>query len=114
MGWTPHSRHDLRRLPFASSTPGRLPGNVPGSGGSLIWVIMKIFLQDKRTERYFSQGDQWAEFSTDALDFPNYDKAVEFALRHGLSGVQVVLKFPDHPYRICLPFRRGLAASQAA
>jgi len=71
---------------------------------------MKIFLQDKRSGRYFAGGNEWSESSTDALDFPNYDKAVAFAVEHGMSRVQVVLKFPDNPYRICLPFRRQLAA----
>ena len=74
---------------------------------------MKIFLQDKRTGRYFVRGDDWSESSEEALDFPNYDKAVAFAVQHGLSHVQVVLKFQDHPYRICLPFRRQLAAAAA-
>jgi hypothetical protein len=71
---------------------------------------MKIFLQDKRTGLYVAGGNEWSETSTEALDFPNYYRAVAFAIEHGLSRVQVVLKFQDHPYRICLPFRKQLAA----
>jgi hypothetical protein len=67
---------------------------------------MKIFLQDKRTQQYFMSGGKWAQSSNEALDFPNSDKAIEYALRHELSEVHVVLKFPDHPYHICLPLQQ--------
>ncbi|MDB6111055.1 MAG: hypothetical protein JWR69_2805 [Pedosphaera sp.] len=65
---------------------------------------MKIFLQDQRTQLYWMGLGQWTKTSGEAVDFINSDKAIEFALRHGLSGTQVVLKFPDQPYHICLPF----------
>jgi hypothetical protein len=69
---------------------------------------MKIFLQDKRTQLYLMGLGQWTKTSAEAIDFTNSDQAIEFALRHGLSGTQVVLKFPDHPYQICLPFGRQM------
>jgi hypothetical protein len=75
---------------------------------------MKIFLQDKRTGFYVAGGNEWSESSSEAFDFPNYDKAVAFAVEYGLPRVQVVLKFQDQPYRICLPFRRQLAACGVA
>ncbi len=69
---------------------------------------MKIFLQHKLTSLYFASNGQWSKKSDDALDFPNYDKAIEFAIEHKLPNVQVVLKFADHPYNIRLPFRKKL------
>lgn len=69
---------------------------------------MKIFLQHKHTSLYFLSNGQWSKNSTDALDFANYDKAVEFATEHKLPNVHVVLKFVDHPYNIRLPFRKKL------
>jgi len=69
---------------------------------------MKIFLQNKKTRLYLMSAGKWTQFSTEALDFPNYDKAIEFALAHRLSKVHVVLKFADHPYNICLPFQKQL------
>lgn len=76
---------------------------------------MKIFLQDQRTQLYLMSLGNWTKISEEALDFPNSDKAIEFALRHELSGIHVVLKFPDHPYHICLPFgKRSFQPSSAA
>lgn len=69
---------------------------------------MKIFLQHRRTSLYFANMGHWTKCSTDALEFPNYDKAIEFAIQHKLSKVHVVLKFADHPYNICLPFQKKL------
>jgi hypothetical protein len=76
---------------------------------------MKIFLQDQRTQLYLMNTGNWTKVSEEALDFFNSDQAIEFALRHGLPDTHVVLKFPDHPYHICLPFgRRPLQPSPAA
>lgn len=48
---------------------------------------------------------QWTKSSNEAVDFPNYDRAIDFAVQHALADVQVVLKFADNPYNICLPFQ---------
>ncbi len=67
---------------------------------------MKILLQDKHTQLYLAPNGQWTRQSSEAVDFPNYDKATEFALRNELAEVQVILKFPDQRYHIRLPFRK--------
>lgn len=69
---------------------------------------MKIFLQHKHTSLYFLSKGRWSKNSVDALDFPNYDKAIEFALENKLPNVHIVLKFADYPYNIRLPFRKKL------
>jgi len=70
---------------------------------------MKIFLQHQRTSLYFVSIDQWTKTSADALEFANYDKAIEYAVKHKLPEVHVVLKFTDHPYHILLPFQKQLS-----
>jgi hypothetical protein len=75
---------------------------------------MKIFLQDQRTQLYWMGLGQWTKTSAEAVDFMNSDKAIEFALRNDLSSTQVVLKFPDHPYHICLPFGNRMPRSAPA
>ncbi|MDB6121184.1 MAG: hypothetical protein JWQ71_177 [Pedosphaera sp.] len=72
---------------------------------------MKIFLQHKQTSFYFTKAAKWTRLSEDAIDFSNYDQAVDFASEHGLTDVQVVLKFKDQPYHICLPFQKDTPRS---
>jgi hypothetical protein len=69
---------------------------------------MKIFLQHKSTMLYLASGDKWTKTSAEAVDFSNYDKAIDFAIKNQLSDLQVVLKFADQPYNICLPFQKSL------
>ena len=69
---------------------------------------MKIFLQHKRTMLYLTGGGNWSKTTTEAVDFANYELAIDFAMKKQLSGLQVVLKFPDQPYNICLPFQKVL------
>jgi hypothetical protein len=81
---------------------GNQPVNLPKN------ERMKIFLQHKHTSLYFVSNGQWSKKSDAALDFPNYDRAIEFAIEHKLPNVHVILKFADHPYNIRLPFRKKL------
>ena len=69
---------------------------------------MKIFLQDRHTSLYFVRTGHWTKSSTEAIDFPNYDKAIEYAREHKLPNVHVVLKFADYPYNIRLPLQKKL------
>lgn len=66
---------------------------------------MKIYLEDKTSSLFLTKTGGWSSSSSEALDFPSYDKAVEFAMEHSLNKVQVVLKFDDCPYNIMLPFQ---------
>jgi hypothetical protein len=72
---------------------------------------MKIFLQHKCTLLYFIGTGTWTQFSREARDFTSYDQAVDFAMKHELTDVQVVLKFADQPYNICLPFQQTISPS---
>jgi hypothetical protein len=81
------------------------------SGSLFIPKRMKIFLQHKETSFYLTRNAEWTGLSREAIDFFNYDLAVDFAAKHGLTEVQVVLKFPDQPYHICLPFQRNAPPS---
>jgi hypothetical protein len=72
---------------------------------------MKIFLQHRQNLLYLAGTDAWAKSSSEALDFPNYDIAVAFASQHDVTDVQIVLKFPDSPFNIVLPFRKELACA---
>jgi hypothetical protein len=55
---------------------------------------------------YLAGGGHWTRTSAEAVDFSNYEKAIDFAIKNQLSDLQVVLKFPDQPYNICLPFQK--------
>jgi len=74
---------------------------------------MKIFLEDKTNALYLTKAGEWSMSASEALDFPSYDRAVEFAVEHSLRKVQVVLKFEDYPYNILLPLQKPTVRQRA-
>ncbi len=56
---------------------------------------MKILLQHSRTRLYLRGPGDWTANPAEALDFQHSQKAIDFARQHGLSGVQIAVKFTD-------------------
>lgn len=64
---------------------------------------MRILLQQRDTSLYFRDVNLWCADASEALDFVNSTKALEFCAANKLDAVQVVLKFEDEKYEIVLP-----------
>ncbi len=64
---------------------------------------MRILLQQKESGLYYSETGEWIPGSTEAMEFLNSSAAIDFCASKQLSGVQLVLKFPDHKYEIVIP-----------
>ena len=56
---------------------------------------MRILLQHARTLLYFKGLGAWTSSPVEALDFQHSQRAIDFARRHGLVGVQIAVKFSD-------------------
>jgi hypothetical protein len=56
---------------------------------------MRILLQHARTRLYLKGLGDWIANPFEALDFQQSQRAIDFALKHHLSGVQIALKSPD-------------------
>ncbi len=57
---------------------------------------MKILIQHSRTGLYFRSLGDWTANAHEALDFQHSQRAIDFARQHGLSGVQIAVKFGDN------------------
>jgi hypothetical protein len=64
---------------------------------------MKALLQQLETGLYFKGPDQWIANPWEAYDFKSSLNARSYCLRHGMPGVQIVLKFEMDKYDITLP-----------
>lgn len=71
---------------------------------------MKILLQHARTRLYFRGLGDWTSTPQDAFDFQHSQKAIDFAHKNGLTGVQIAVKFIDGQFDENFP----LPAVQAA
>jgi hypothetical protein len=56
---------------------------------------MRILLQHTRTQLYLRGLGDWTANPYDAFDFQHSHKAITFARDHGLTGVQIAVKFID-------------------
>jgi hypothetical protein len=56
---------------------------------------MRILLQHTRTQLYLRGLGDWTANPYDAFDFQHTQKAINFARDHGLTGVQIAVKFVD-------------------
>jgi hypothetical protein len=56
---------------------------------------MRILLQHTRTQLYLRGLGDWTANPYDAFDFQHTQKAITFARDHGLTGVQIAVKFVD-------------------
>jgi hypothetical protein len=56
---------------------------------------MKILLQHTRTQLYVRSLGNWTANPLEAYDFQHSQRAIDFARQHGLSAVQIAVKFVD-------------------
>jgi len=70
---------------------------------------MRILLQDVNTKLYFTLLGIWTVTPDQAHDFRHSDYAFEFARKHELRNVQLVVKFVDSGWEqiVPMPLRVG-------
>jgi hypothetical protein len=56
---------------------------------------MRILLQHTRTGLYFRGLGDWAADPYVAFDFQHSQKAIDYACKHGIIGVQIAVRFVD-------------------
>jgi hypothetical protein len=74
---------------------------------------MRILLQKIESGLYFKDLDSWTHSSTEAMDFFTSTRAIEFCMAHGVTGVQLVLKFEEHQYDIVMPMQPAAESAPA-
>ena len=56
---------------------------------------MRILLQHVRTQLYFKGLGDWTANPYEAFDFQHSQRAIDLAHQHGLTGVQIAVRFID-------------------
>lgn len=56
---------------------------------------MRILLQHARTGLYLRGLGDWTPNPFEAFDFQHSQKAIDFACKHGIIGVQIAVRFID-------------------
>jgi hypothetical protein len=64
---------------------------------------MKMLLQHVRTQLYLRSLGNWTANPLEAHDFQHSQRAIDFAREHGLSGVQLAVKFVDSQFDEVFP-----------
>ncbi len=64
---------------------------------------MKILLQHVRTQLYVRGLGNWTANPVEAHDFQHSQRAIDFARDHGLTAVQIAVKFVDAQFDEVFP-----------
>ena len=64
---------------------------------------MKILLQHARTQLYVRSLGNWTTSTNEAFDFQHSQRAIDFARQHGLTAVQIAVKFVDSEFDEVFP-----------
>jgi hypothetical protein len=72
---------------------------------------MKILLQHVRTQLYVRSLGNWTPNPLDAYDFQHSQLAIDFARDHGLTAVQIAVKFVDAQFDEVFPLPAAAAAA---
>ena len=64
---------------------------------------MRILLQHVRTQLYLRSLGNWTMNPLEACDFQHSQRAIDFTREHGLTGVQIAVKFNDSHYDEVVP-----------
>ena len=75
---------------------------------------MRILLQHARTQLYVRSLGNWSANPQEAYDFQHSQRAVDFAREHGLTAVQIAIKFIDSEFDEVFPLPAVATAAQAA
>jgi hypothetical protein len=65
--------------------------------------VMKILLQHTRTQLYVRSLGNWSANPHEAYDFQHSQRAIEFAREHGLTAVQIAIKFIESEFDEVFP-----------
>ena len=79
--------------------------------------VMKVLLQDLESRLYFKGMGGWTNEASEALDFENTSRAIEFWKDNDLLNVQIMLKYVDARYDVVLdvlPARQKVGAAKTA
>ena len=72
---------------------------------------MKILLQHARTQLYLRSLGNWTANAFEAYDFQHSQRAIDFAHEHGISGVQIAVRFLESQYDEVFPLPGVAGAS---
>jgi hypothetical protein len=77
---------------------------------------MKILLQHARTQLYLRSLGNWTANPLEGFDFQHSQRAIDFAREHGISGVQIAVKFNESEFDevVPLPQAQTTASRQMA
>lgn len=81
----------------------------------LIKTIMKALLRHARSGQYFQALGEWTPDREEAYDFGLIARALKFAHRSGIHGLELVLSFEEPERASAIPmerFRLGSSASR--
>ena len=76
------------------------------NGFSSLNVHMKVLLQNKKTRLFLEEPGSWTNKIEQAFGFINSGEAIDFAFKHELSDVHVVLWFKEQNHSLIIPFQR--------
>jgi hypothetical protein len=66
-----------------------------GPGSEKAFEDMRILLQHARTRLYLKGLGNWTANPYEAFDFQHSQRAIDYACAHGISGVQIAVRFAD-------------------
>jgi len=96
----------VERLSWTAS--GSAVGNILAASGiwrmtQVVFEFMKILLQHVRTQLYVRGLGNWTANPAEAHDFQHSQRAIDFARDHGLTAVQIAVKFVDAQFDEVFP-----------
>ncbi len=74
------------------------PDKVPGETDTEYYcrtLKMRVLLQDEKTLKFLHISDEWSDKAEGAMAFLQAIDAKKYAVKMKLTGVQVVLQFPN-------------------
>jgi len=74
---------------------------------------MRILLQHARTGLYLRGLGDWTVNPYEAFDFQHSQKAIDYACKHGIIGVQIAVRFIDSECDEVVPLPEVAANSPA-
>lgn len=75
---------------------------------------MRILLQHARTGLYLRGLGDWTANPFDGFDFQHSQKAIDYACKHGIVGVQIAVRFIDSECDEVVPLPAVVANSGSA
>jgi hypothetical protein len=72
---------------------------------------MKILLQHVRTQLFVRSLGNWTSNPLEAYDFQHSQRAIDFARDHGLTAVQIAVKFVDAQFDEVFPLPAATTAA---